>query len=1107
MESLLRLIPDRALGVLALSLLLTVAAASQLVDFRTGELQLRIDPSADRLLPEGDEARAFYDHVRLLFGSDEMLLVALVTDDVFTAETLERVADLTRSIQAVEGVHHVLSLTNAVNVRGVDDDVAIAPFVGRELPRRPDELAELRREVLGNPIYAGNLVSRDARATVLIVYLEDMSNQAYLDSGIDERITQLALQGRGSGEAWVTGGPHIRAETTRVLLGEALTLPLAILVVLAGVLACCFRSIRGVVVPAVTVAVSVTWTLGLVVFLGYELNVVTFLAPALLVTLGLSYAVHVVSECAEFEEGKEDEAADSRERVAAALSRVALPVGLTGLTTAAGFASLALSPLGAVREFGLISMIGVVTAVVASLTLAPAALALLPVPKERPPSRHGHGRGRGPSFEGFVERAARFVLAQRPMIFLAGGVVFVLALAGASQLQVGSQQVSKFRKDAPVRVHFEAINRHLEGANLLYVVLETEYPEGFKDPVNLIEIEALQQWLMAQPEIGGSTSLVDYIKLVNRGFHGNAPEYLAIPETKRIVSQLLLIGGSEELESLVDSRYQTASIRVRAKVVDSDAVVALAERIEARLDELPSHLKATLTGTSIVFTRTLDAIIRGQTTSIIAAFGIIYVILAALFVSFRIGLVALIPNVLPVAFYFGLLGWTGTRLDPATSLIAPMILGIAVDDTIHYFARFIRDAKRLGDEHRATVSALRTVGRPVTYTSLVLCLGLLMLNASEIPSNGTLGTMAACALAFAWLTDFTLTPALCMRLRIVTLWDLLRLDLGRDPQHAIGLFRGMSAAQARIVATLSEMLEVPAHRRLFNEGEPGDALYIVIDGKLRASEPAGDDARILSIHTRGDVLGAVGLFHRQRVDTVDVLEDARLLRVSVRSIEHLERSHPRIAAIVFRNLNRLLAERAANVAVHERVQIGSKADDDASHRAGLETKAALLGNAFFQREGNVFREQLRQDAPAEETIDPALFDRLGGLGIDADTVAALTLIPLVWVAWADGHMDDDERRAVLAGAEASGVVAGSPSFRLLEMWLADAPGPEMLAAWREVIRAVCQDVSVEAQLRLKAGIVGHARSVAEAAGGLLGFGSVSRSEERALASLERAFDD
>jgi hydrophobe/amphiphile efflux-3 (HAE3) family protein len=1112
---LLRAIPRYPGWILLVCALLTALAASQIVDLRTGQIRLRVDPSADRLLPEGDESRVFYDRVRRLFGSDETLLVALVTDDVFTTENLKRVERLTDRIQRLDGVHHVLSLVNAINVRGVDDDLAIGPFVTR-IPEAPESLQTLRTEVLGNPIYGGNLVSDDSRATALIVYFREMSNQEYWDSGLDQRIAELADEESGDAEAWITGGPHIRAETARILLTEAASIPLTILAVLGLVLALAFRSVRGALLPLVTIAVAVTWTLGLAVALGYELNAVTALVPALLTTLGLSYSVHVVSEYDDVEGESGDEEADSaprrREQVATAVAGVALPVGLTGLTTAAGFASLGLSPLGAVREFGALAVIGVACAAVTSLTVTPAALSLLPA------RRAGRAKRRRSTllFERFAERVARFDVTHRRAIFVTSFAVFLLALLGAGQLRIGTQQVSKFKPDAPARVHFEAVNQYLEGANLFFVVLETDYPEGFKDPVNLREIQVLQEWLEEQPEIGGTTSLADYCSLLNRAFHGNDPAQLKVPETKRITSQLLFFGGSEELDRYVDSRYQTASIRVRANVVDSDAVAALATRIESRLSALPSHLRASLTGTSIVFTRTLDAVIRGQAYSVVAALGIIYLILSAMFVSLRIGFVALIPNVLPVVVFFGALGLTGIRLDPGMSLIAPMVVGIAVDDTIHYFARFIRDAKRMGDEGRATVSALRSVGRPVTYTSLALCVGFLVLNASELRSNAQLGSMAAFALAFAWLTDLTLTPALCVRLRIATLWDFLRMDLGQAPHHSIALFRGLKAGQARLVALMATMLEVPAGRRLFSSGEPGEALYVVIEGELRATVPRDDGTDELAVHTRGGVLGEVGLFNERRVFNVEVVEDARLLRLSQESIDQLGRQRPRIAAVVFRNLNELLARRLAMVAMRQVVHTGPPTARPGADRRSLAAKGRRLLDEFFKRGAGAYLSSLYRPTPGavgtdwrrEGSIpmDPQLVDRLAGMGIAADTITALTLIPLVEVAWADGRMDARERLAVLAGAEAVGIARDSASFELLRIWLETPPGPEVRLAWQEYIRAVCQELSVEGCLRLRAAIVGRARDVASTAGGFLGVGAVSRSEERVLEALEQAFE-
>ncbi len=1102
MEWLRAAIPKHAWLVLVTAVAFTLLAATQLIDFRTGDPLLRIDASADRLLPEGDASREFYDHIRRMFGSDETLLVGLYGDDVFSAESLRRIDRLTRRLEKVEGVHHVLSLSNAVNVRGVDDDLVIAPFID-EIPESAGALADLRQQVMGNPIYNGSLVSTDGRGTALLVYFVDVTSREYMAAGIDERIVSIAEEERGSGEMWVTGGPHIRAETARVLLGEALTIPLGMLAVLGAVLAFTLRTIRGVLVPLVAIVMAVAWTQGIAAAFGYELNAVTSLVPALLTTLGLSYSVHIVSEYQESGDGAGTD--DAGARVTATLSHVTLPVVLTGLTTAAGFASLALSPLGAVREFGVLSVIGVFCAVGTSLTVAPALLALLPVPQRETTRSSAQRIGR---FDQFVERIALFDIAKRPAIFIAAALILLVSLAGVAQLRIGTQQVSKFRPDAPVRVHFEAVNEHFGGANLFFVVLSTEYPDGFKEPVNLAEIEALQSWLTEQPEIGGTTSLVDYLKLLNRGFHENVPDQLAIPESKRMISQLLFFGASDELDSFVDSQYQTLSIRVRSNVVDSDAISALVARIETRLEDLPSHLDASLTGTSIVFTRTLDSIIRGQASSIVLALGIIYVILAAMFVSLRIGFLALIPNALPIAVYFGALGWTGIRLDPATSLIAPMVLGIAVDDTIHYFARFLRDAKRMGHEGRATVSALRSVGRPVTYTSAALVLGFLVLNASELRSNAELGTMAAFALAFAWLTDFTLTPALCKGLKIVTLWDFLTIDLGHDPGRSIALFRGLRTARARMVALMGTLVDVPKGRRLFNVGEPGDALYVVISGELRAMTNHQDGTRQVAVHSRGGVLGEVGLYHDRRIASVEAVEDSRLLRLTQLSIDQLARSRPYTAAKVFRNLNGLLAQRIMASAAQQVLKTGSAHDAElsASGSAGdavnlLVADAQKLEEAFFG-----------PDALANLTLsdgpdDSAWAGQLVGLGIDTGTIAALTLIPLIEVAWADGKMEENERRAVLAGAEANGIATNSPSFRLLEMRLSDPPKPDLVAAWRQYIATACKALSFEGKLRLKSSILGGARNVAESAGGFLGFRSVSPAEERVLSRLEQAFDE
>lgn len=276
------------------------------------------------------------------------------------------------------------------------------------------------------------------------------------------------------------------------------------------------------------------------------------------------------------------------------------------------------------------------------------------------------------------------------------------------------------------------------------------------------------------------------------------------------------------------------------------------------------------------------------------------------------GFIALIPNALPVLAYFGILGLSGVTLNATTGLVACMVLGIAVDDTIHFLARFNHEAKRLADERAGVVEALRRVARPITTTTVALCLGLLVLTLSTLRNQAEFGVLAAVTLAFAWVVDVTLTPALTSGMRIVSLWDTLTLDLGVDPHKSIPLFRGLSKRQARIAALMMRIHEVPAGERLCSRGEAGDEMYVVIEGKLAASVVHDDAVVPIRTMERGDVVGEVALFEGRRTADVDVVDDARLLALTQQDLERLPRRYPRIAANVFRNLSDILAGRLAS---------------------------------------------------------------------------------------------------------------------------------------------------------------------------------------------------
>jgi uncharacterized protein len=907
LQRVFRLISHRPWLVLCAIFSLTILAAAPLVDFEHRRLRLEIDMSTNRLLPENQPGRKFYDYVRKAFGSDETMVVALSADDIFTHDVLQRIARLSDRLSRVEGVHHVVAITNVANVRGTEDGIDIRPFV-KEIPTDPAALAQLKREALANPIYAGNLISRDAKTAAIVVEFLDFSDRDFIEKGIDDEIDRISREEAGPVAVYVTGGPHLKVAQVRYQLGDLRdSIPLVVLA-LAIVLALSFRTLRGVALPLLAVGVALIWTLGIEAWLGKELTITTVLVPPMLIILGIAYSVHVISEY--YDMMREDRTTTSASAVNHVLQDVTLASLLTGGTTALGFFSEVLTPIEAIQEFGYMAVIGVLATLFVSLTLTPALLSVLGRPRRL-------ARSEEISEESFFGRLmlklAEFDLRNKRALYWLWGGVTLLSCLAATQLVVGNESLRFLPVHAQQRRDFDAVNEKLNGANAFQVVVQADAPTTFKEPENLRALESLQKWLDDQPEIGGSTGLVDFVKLLNRAFHENDPAFLAVPDTERLSGQLLFLGASDELEEYVDARYQLTNIQVRSTVFDTELVISLVQRIEERLKQLPPQLHGQVTGNSILMTQVVDNLIWGQVQSIIGALIMIYALLCVMFLSFRIGVVALLPNVIPVAVYFGALGLTGITLNFATSIIAPMALGVAIDDTIHYFARFNTEAKRLADEKRATISVLRSVGRPVLYSTVSLCVGFLMLSWSDLLSYRQVGGMGAFTLGFSLLVEMTLTPSLCAGLRIVTIWDTLTLDLGADPQDAIPLFHGLRKAQCRIVALMASLRSVPAGEPLTRVGETDREMYVIIDGALRVWKEGPAGPIELRTSERGDVIGDVGLFTGERSANIDVAKDARLLRFTPSNLQRLRRRYPRIASTVMRNLNEILARRLSDL--------------------------------------------------------------------------------------------------------------------------------------------------------------------------------------------------
>ncbi len=754
LDRVFRITARHPLLVLIVLGVVTLAALLVVVDVPALALRLHIATAVEKILPNEGRDRELYQRFRERFGNDEIVFIGMVTDDVFTADNLRRLQRMTRRFAEVDGVLRVVSLANAPDVRAENGDVAVRS-VFDEVPEDEAGLRELRQRVLANPMHVGSLVSADGRTAAFMIHPREMSEAEFRDRGIDSALEQIAREEAPDAEILLAGTPPLKAATSRILYRDLfLFVPLNYLAMaLVGFLA--FRSLRGVAIPLAAVSLAQVWTLAIMVLADRPLNLVTFIVPPLIIAVGFAYSVHVVSE----HEEVVAEGHHGPEAVTEALRRVAFPILLTGLTTAAGFLSLCISDLSAIREFGSFCMVGVIGALFAAFSFAPAVLSLLPDP--RPREHVGDGRG----LDRLVTRLGSAMIARRNLVLGAGLLVALLATFGLTRLQVSTSFTSNLKESNPLRRDIEAFDRNLAGSVTLHVVMESDERDAFKRPETIRQLLALQRWLDEQPEVTDTTSLADYVMVVNRAFHEGDQAYFTIPDSRRLVGQYLFFFWNDQLTSLVDRTFSSADIVVRIPSKPTQYTARLLDRIEAHLEGVPQGLRAFVTGDTPLIVRTMDNISWGQAKSLSLATLAIFAILAVYFRSARIAALALLPNALPVHVYFGVLGLSGVTLNVITSLIACIVLGIAIDDTIHFMVRYREKARILGDGGKAAVEALRAVARPVTSTTAALCAGFLVLAASGLRHQVEFGILASCMLAFAWLVDVTLTPALCTLIR------------------------------------------------------------------------------------------------------------------------------------------------------------------------------------------------------------------------------------------------------------------------------------------------------------------------------------------------------
>jgi predicted RND superfamily exporter protein len=714
------------------------------ISFRTSVYDMVI-----KSLPETSRYNTFKE----VFGSDEIIRLVIRTAGIFTSQNFSLVEDMSEAVTKIPGVKRVIGLPvvkKAVEISG------------------KWELQKFKETIQPVSLFKRNLISDDQKTTILTVVLTVDADKERVIRDIEALIDNMPQ----SVSAYQIGMPLVSQAMARYTEKDFRHLPPLTLLLVAVLLWFIFRNIALIILILGTVVSALIWTIGLMGWLEMPLSMMTMVVPVFLIAVGTAYCMHVVTTyltCVHH-------AGSRRQAVLESYRRIFLPTILTVLTTVLGLTSLLVNRIPAINEFALLSCFGLFSLLVVLLTAFPAILVLVPRPK-LPITQQTRGKDR---FDQFLDLIVRLHLKHRKIILICIGVMVLLGIAGVYFMRVETNPIGFFKAHTTISKHFHDIYQDLSGSFPVNVVMDGGKDDFFENPQNIAFIPKLQRYLETLPGVDKTVSFADYMQLVNYATNRYNPDYYKLPEEDFEVRMLLnsyeTMLGEDMLTRFVNSTYSKANILLLTHISSSRDFLAIKDAILSHVRaEFPEVPDWEVTGFGVVAAASSHLLTWGQVKSFSLTMVFIFVIMLILFLSFRVGLIAILPNAFPIIINFGIMGWFGIPLSMVTSLIASIAIGLAVDDTIHYLYRYNREFKKDLDKDRSLRDSILHVGRPILFTTIAIGLGFAVLLFSSFKPTAIFGLLMVITMLAALIGDLLILPALMLNVELVTAWDLLKL--------------------------------------------------------------------------------------------------------------------------------------------------------------------------------------------------------------------------------------------------------------------------------------------------------------------------------------------
>ena len=652
-----------------------------------------------------------------------------------------------------EIVDTIISPMTTEDIKGENDTLETYDLVEQDgngrriLPSTEREIDLFKRRLQRNPTFDKGLYSRDPRTGEItdfcvVIKFINLDDQ---DPAIRE-MTEVIDPYRDRFTIISSGVPVVNMWINIYMHSDMFrNIPLVLLGVIL-IFYLNFRSVRGVILPFVTLGLSELWILGLMGYMGFRITPVGISIPPLMIAVGSSYSIHLLNQYyADFDAIM---GMDKREGLYQSMTHISLTVLLAGLTTFIAFMTLATSQVSAIREWGIASAIGVMFAVFISCSLIPASLALLP--GTRPSALFHRDEAKKTVVDRIIALMTQGAIVHYRKVLIAVGILVALSLAGVSRINIETAFLNYFKEHDPVKLQAEAIGDKFGGGWGYDIVIDSGKVDGIKEPAFLMMIEEFREWLIADDNrrlnIGRTESFSDFIKTMHMAMNNDDIAFYRIPENRADIIDYLEIysgddedsdGRFDEFEPFVDIDFRYCNLLARLCEkedyhVGTTEISRIATEIAGHLDRtLPEGLTYTISGFPMMNVKLVRYIVTGQLQSLLLSLLVVGLIVILLFRQIKAGPLALIPMSVAVIINFGLMGWLGVNLDMATSVIAAITIGIGVDDTIHFLNTFRHNRGRGMSIDETIRRTLAVSGKAILFTSFALVFGFSVLTTSN----------------------------------------------------------------------------------------------------------------------------------------------------------------------------------------------------------------------------------------------------------------------------------------------------------------------------------------------------------------------------------------